>query len=94
MFDVPGAKGARRVPVSGMTVLRGASLVWIPRPPSALPRREEGRERRVNLCRPLFVREVSSLGNRHRGEVLREAAPEFEHVDHLPPRTRFPTKRG
>ena len=55
----------------------------IPRPPSALPRREEGRERSVNLCRPLFVREVSSLGNRHRGEVLREAAPEFEHVDHL-----------
>jgi hypothetical protein len=33
--------------------------VWIPRPPSALPRREEGRERRVNLCWPLFVRQVS-----------------------------------
>jgi hypothetical protein len=33
--------------------------VWIPRPPSALPWREEGRERRFNLCRPLFVRQVS-----------------------------------
>lgn len=33
--------------------------MWIPRPPSALPRHEEGRERRGNLCRPLFVWEVS-----------------------------------
>src|SRR5271165_221914 len=51
--------------------------------PSALPCRQEGLERRVNLCRSLLVREVSSPGNRRCGEILGEAAPELGHVDHL-----------
>ena len=63
------ALGVRRVPVSCDLRL-----------PSALPRRQEGLERRVSLCRALLVREVSSPGNRRRGEVL---GPELGHVDHL-----------